>query len=332
MAQKINDTPTGETASGLARTYASEIKGKVVLTTGVSPSGLGAVFVKAIASAQPSLLILAGRNTKKVQETADAILAENPGSPIKVHTLELDLSSLSAVRTAADTVNGWDDVPKIDVLVNNAGIMAVDYSVSLDGHESQFATNHLGPFLFTNLVMGKILASEEPRIVMVSSEGHHLCPIRFHDYDFHKGETYSKWQAYGQSKTANILMALSLARKLSKRNLLAFSLHPGVINTHLGDHIDWNAAFPELLQIYRFWGAPEGWMTEFPFVTPDEGAATHVVAAFDPDIAPHNGSYLEKCALADPWSGRIKPWATNPIEAERLWKLSEELVGQTFTY
>lgn len=181
-----------KTASSLARLYAAQIKGRVVLTTGVSPSGLGAAFVKAIARAEPSLLILAGRNLAKVQETAQDLVLdiaqienENPSSPTtKVRVLELDLSSLDTVRAAAKTLNGWVDVPHIDVLVNNAGIMAVPYGLSADGFESHFATNHLGPFLFTNLIMDKILASSTPRIVMVSSNGHFLCPMRFYDYNF----------------------------------------------------------------------------------------------------------------------------------------------------
>ena len=183
MSSESQERAVSKTASSLARFYASQIKGKVVLTTGVSQPGLGSVFVKAIASSQPSLLILAGRNAAK-QETTQALIAENPGSPMKVRALELDLSSLAAVRAAADTVNGWTDVPHIDLLVNNAGIMAVDYALSPDGYESQFATNHLGPFLFTNLIIDKILASATPRIVMVSSDGHRLCPIRFYDYNF----------------------------------------------------------------------------------------------------------------------------------------------------
>lgn len=175
--------PTG-TATSLAALYAPHIKGKIVLTTGVSPSGLGAAFVKVLARWEPSVLILAGRNASKVQATAKGLVEEGSLSPSQVRTLELDLASLDAVRAAARTMNSWKDVPSIDILVNNAGIMAVDHAVSPEGYESQLATNHLGPFLFTNLIMGKILASAAPRIVMVSSDGHRLCPFRFHDYNF----------------------------------------------------------------------------------------------------------------------------------------------------
>ena len=184
MILESQQSERAKTASGLARVYAPQIKGKVVLTTGVSPSGLGAIFVKTIASSEPALLILAGRNAAKVRETAEALARETSSQAVKVRALELDLSSFAAVRAAAETVNGWADVPYIDVLVNNAGIMAVDFALSPDGYESHFATNHLGPFLFTNLIRDKILASATPRIVMVSSDGHRLCPMRFYDYNF----------------------------------------------------------------------------------------------------------------------------------------------------
>lgn len=170
-----------KTATGQAAFYAPQIKGKVILTTGISPTSVGAAFVKAIATAQPELIVLAGRNLGKVQETADAL--KDTGT--KVRVLQLDLISQTAVRVAADTVNAWDDVPHIDVIVNSAGIMAPDWAISPEGYESQLATNHLGHFQFTNLVMEKLLASPAPRVVNVSSDGHRLNPIRFADYDFH---------------------------------------------------------------------------------------------------------------------------------------------------
>jgi len=170
------------TAPQLVAALANEIRGKTILTTGVSPGGIGAAFVEAIAIAQPSTLILAGRNAAKVQATADAITKANSG--VKIRTLQLDLRSLGAVRAAAAEVLSWNDVSVIDVLVNNAGIMAVDFALTVDGFESQLASNHLGPFLSTNLIMDKISASKSPRVVNVSSDGHRLHPIRFADYNF----------------------------------------------------------------------------------------------------------------------------------------------------
>jgi len=170
------------TASQLVNDLAGKIRGKVILTTGVSPNSLGAGFAQAIAKAHPGLLILAGRNPSKVQATVDAITESFPD--VEVRRLQLDLGSLTAVREAAAQVNSWADVPFIDVLVNNAGVMGTDFSLSPDGIESQLATNHLGPFLFTNLIMDKILASDSPRIVNISSNLHRVHPIRFADYNF----------------------------------------------------------------------------------------------------------------------------------------------------
>lgn len=226
------------TGSELVNELSSHIKGKFVLITGVTPSGLGAVFAETIARGQPALLILTARTPTKAEKTVEAI-SKATAVPTKV--IQLDLSSLASVRKAADTINGWVEVPHVDVLVNNAGIMAVDYQL-LDGIESQFVTNHLGHFLFANLLMNKILKSNAPRIVNVSSDGHRLSPIRWDDYNFGQdGETYNKWRAYGQSKTANMLFSISLAEKLGSKGLQSFSLHPGVIfGTSLGTHIDWS--------------------------------------------------------------------------------------------
>ncbi|KAJ3498387.1 hypothetical protein NLG97_g1165 [Lecanicillium saksenae] len=313
-------------ASELVAHYETQIKGKVILTTGVSPKGLGASFVLAVAKAQPSLLILAARNPTKAEETARDIEAVSPG--VKTKIVELHNDSFASARTAATTVLSWADVPAIDVVVNNAGIMATDYKLTVDKIESQFATNHLGHFLFTNLIMDKLLAAEAPRVVNVSSDGHRLGHIRWDDYNFDDGKTYNKWTAYGQSKTANMLFSISLAEKLSSKGLLSHSLHPGVISTHLGDHL---AEFDSLKAADRTLGNKEGWVG-FEWRTPDQGAATHVFAAFEPSLKNNNGVYLENSHVADPNVETVKPWATSAVEAERLWKLSEKLVGQEFSY
>ncbi|KAK4247047.1 hypothetical protein C7999DRAFT_32520 [Corynascus novoguineensis] len=321
------------TGSQLVRELASHIRGKVVLTTGVSPRSLGAEFVLAIAAAEPALLILAGRDLVKVQQTAQALTEAHPSIPTRL--LRLDLGSLAAVREAAAELMADDTVPAVDVLVNSAGIMALGrYETTPEGLERQFGTNHLGHFLFTNLIMNKLLAGGPgARVVCVSSSGHRLSPIRWDDLDFHGGNNYNKWHAYGQSKTANMLMAVSLAEKLGNKGLRAFSLHPGVIYTNLGDHVDWEGGDYAALQMAdRALGNKEGWDETFQFKTTDQGIATHVFAAFHPSLADHNGVYLIDSQIADPWIETVKPWATSPVEAERLWKLSEKLVGQEFNY
>ncbi|KAL9620368.1 MAG: hypothetical protein Q9160_005068 [Pyrenula sp. 1 TL-2023] len=179
MARSYNARTT---ADEVVKDLNDEIKGKVVLVTGVSPGNIGATFVESIAKSHPSLLILTGRNIAKTQQTVNTIISTHPQA--KVRHLQLDLGSFAAVREGAAMLKSWDDVPHVDVLVNNAGVMATDFALSPDGFESQFATNHLGHFLFTNLIMDKILASKSPRVVDVSSDGHRLNPIRWGDYNF----------------------------------------------------------------------------------------------------------------------------------------------------
>lgn len=247
------------TADELTRDFADRIRGKVILTTGVSPNGLGALFIEAIAKAQPKLLVLAGRNISKVEETAKALDSSSPGVATRV--LKLDLGSQKQVREAAAEVNAYRE--NIDVLVNNAGIMAVPYSKTEDGLEKQLAVNHISPFLFTNLIMPKLLAAGPgARIINVGSDGYRLGAIRYFDYNFHvrqysqkvrcltcvyklsvsglrmcvpmqDGESYNPWVAYGQTKTANLLFSQALAARLGSKGLLSFALHPGVIATNL---------------------------------------------------------------------------------------------------
>lgn len=177
---------TGQTtAEEISSDLSSTIKGKSILITGVSPGGLGAVFAHAIAQHSPALLILAGRNTTKTEETAKSIAETAPS--LAVRTLKLDLSSQAQVREAAKEVNSYADPEYIDVLVNNAGMMATPYNLTPEGIESQFGSNHIGHFLFTNLIMDKLIAKDgkrTARVVNVSSDGHRFSPIRFTDWNF----------------------------------------------------------------------------------------------------------------------------------------------------
>ncbi|QGI58133.1 hypothetical protein CEK26_000261 [Fusarium fujikuroi] len=325
------------TTNDLVNGYADVIKGKTILTTGVTPNSLGATFILETTSKSPSLLILAGRNASKLQEMSEAITKANPS--VKTRSLVVDLGSLASVRKAAEEVNSWNDVPSIDVVVNNAGVMAIPYTKSVDGYEMQFAICHLGHFLLTNLIMDKILASESPRVVNISSNGHSLGPIRFADPHFSDGELYDQWSAYGQSKTANMLFSVSLAQKLGSRGLQSYSVHPGLIlSTGLGTHLDFASMDADLgtfsktpVKSHRARGNSEGW-TAIPPVPVEVGAATHAFAAFDPNIKASNGAYLLEARVADPFVDTVKAWARDAVEAEKLWRLSEELVGQKFGY
>lgn len=310
-------------ASTIAADNAASIAGKIVLTTGVTQGGLGATFVQEVAKHKPALLILAGRSPSKVQATADAI-AQNPASAgVNVRILELDLASQEQIRSAAKEVLAYPE-DHIDVVVNSAGIMAGPFKTTKEGIENQFGSNHIGHFLFTNLIMPKILASKAPRVVNVSSDGHRAGSIRFSDPSFQNGKVYDQWEAYGQSKSANILFSKGLAAKLANKGLRAYSLHPGVtMGTSLSPGFG-----EEELESLKKKDAEMGWNTNFDIKTLDECAATHVVAAFDPRLDGYNGVYLEDGNL----SKNEQPTVKKEGDAEKLWKLSEELVGQTFAY
>lgn len=188
--------PSSANADDIVRDLAQYIRGKVILVTGVSPGGLRAHFVQALAKAQPKLLILAGRSEQKTQSTGKTISSAN--SAVAIKTLDIELSSQKSVRQAAAVVSDWDDVPAIDVLVNNAGIMARPYELSPEGIEMHLAANHVGPFLFTNLIMKKLLASSQPRIVNVASDGHRLSWMRWADYNFDVCRTQPKSSLMGK--------------------------------------------------------------------------------------------------------------------------------------
>lgn len=268
-----------------------------------------------------------------MQGLIDELNASHP--TVNVKPLPLNLLSFTDVRKAADTLKSWADVPQIDILINNAGIMAVPYKLTEDGFETQFQTNHLSHFLFTNLIMDKILASNAPRVIFVSSGVHRIGHIRWSDYNFNEGKHYQRWLAYGQSKTANALTALALAERLSSKGVLSFSLCPGTIYTNLAAHgLDDQASFAaDLTEMDNIYGNKWLWgMADMKFKTLDQGAATHVFAAFDNSIKEHNGAFLSDCHIADPFLEEVYSWATSKVDAERLWKLSEKLVGQVFNF
>lgn len=171
------------TAEQVASDYQSEIKNKTVLVTGASPGGLGAKFATVIAQHSPYCIILATRDVEKARKTAEEIAAIS--SAVLVKTIRLNLTSFKDTKAAAEEVLALG--LRIDVLVNNAGIMAPGYSKTVDGVESQFATNHLGHFLFTNIILESQLKTNKNsgvRVVNVSSDGYRLGPVRFADWNF----------------------------------------------------------------------------------------------------------------------------------------------------
>ncbi|KAK6359977.1 hypothetical protein TWF696_001098 [Orbilia brochopaga] len=332
----------------VARVYHDQVKGRNILITGVGPLGIGETSLLALAAQQPNLITVTGRSPEKINESIAKAKAEYPD--VNVRSLILDLSSIASVRKAAAEFLATPE--PLDILINNAGVMAPPTRlVSADNIEIQFATNHIGHFLFTNLIMPKLLAAAAAnptkgatRIINVSSFGHSANPIRFSDWNWEGGDVpdsekgsveqltlfnekdhtftkYTPYGAYGQSKTANVLYSVELTRRLfEKHGILSLSLHPGGIMTQLGRHASqsdkefWEAAFKD----YVFWK------------NGDQGCSTTLVAALDPALnkwTPETGYYLDDCQFKAP-----VPWAVDPEAAQRLWKLSEEIVNEKFDF
>ena len=303
-----------------------DLSGRTALITG-GYSGLGKETARAMA-AKGAHVILSGRDEAKLAEAAKEIAGETGAT---VETLVCDLASLDSVRAAGEEANERFD--KIDLLINNAGVMACPKGETADGFERQFGTNHLGHFLLTSRLMPLIEKGENPRIVALSSRAHFQSAVDFEDPQYEQRE-YDKWEAYGQSKTANALFALEADRRLKDRDIRAFSVHPGGIMTNLGRHLseeDIVALRDRLAKAAEQAGDKAGGQG---FKSVPQGAATTCYAATATELEANGGAYLEDCHVADrddesPVAG-VRSYAADPENARRLWSLSEELVGERF--
>lgn len=343
----------------VAEAFPESIRNKIILITGVSPNSLGLATAAALASQHPNRLILSGRSAEKVQSSVDSLKLAYP--LVQYDFLLMDLSSQASVRAAAAQINADGNIPTIDILVNNAGVMAIpNLTFSEDRIETTFATNHIGHFLFTNLIMPKIIRASETsgtptRIINVSSYGHQFSPIRFSDVNFSKlaselpeqerpeiqkalyltgkdcsKDTYSGMFAYAQSKTANILFSVSLNQKLGeKHGITSYAVHPGAVDTGINRHADPQEIATALARVKEL-----GFDSSSK--TPDQGANSSVLAAVDPGLPPVDtsvidvtGVYVADCKVEN---DTCATFARNRTLAERLWALSEELVNQRFEF
>ncbi len=295
--------------------------GRRVIVTGAS-AGLGVETARVLA-AQGALVTMAVRNLKKGQAAADQILEDNPVARLEL--LQLDLSDQASVRRAA--AEYLENHDTLDLLINNAGVMACPLARNADGCEHQFGTNHIGHFLFTCLLVPALASSSAARVVNLSSAGHRLAGVDFADPHFQRRE-YDKWVAYGQAKSANILFTVALQQRLRERGIDVFAVHPGVIQTELSRHLE-HADFIELGKRAEESGAP------MVFKTIPQGAATSVWAATAPELKNRGGIYLEDCQVAvlqeGDSTGGYHRHAVDEAIAEQLWSLSENIVGQSFT-
>ena len=285
---------------------------RVAVVTGAN-TGLGYETAAALAE-HGAHVVLAVRNLDKGKDAVSRITANSPQADVALQ--ELDLTSLESVRAAAEQLRS--DYDRIDLLINNAGVMWTPKSTTKDGFELQFGTNHLGHFVLTNLVMPALVAGAPSRVVNLSSGGHRSSDILWDDPNFAR-TPYDKMTSYGQSKTANILFSVELDRRMADRGVRAYAVHPGVIQTELSRYMT-----PEdltgMLERMKAMGREMP-----PYKTPEGGAATSLWAATAPELENIGGVYLEDCHVS-----QAMPYATDPEAAVRLWALTEELLGQQF--
>ena len=282
--------------------------GRSVVITGAS-DGLGLEAARALAR-RGAHVVMAVRNEDKGRDAAATILDAQPGADLEVR--KLDLLDLDSVTAFADDFSGT-----IDVLINNAGIMAPPRRLSPQGHESQFATNHLGHFALTGLLLKKLEQGRDPRVVSVSSLRHRRGKIHFDDLTGERG--YNPNRYYNQSKFANLLFALELHRRLRAAGspVRSVAAHPGVSATNLVH----SASAP-----VRILSKPLVWLA---FQAAEAGALPELYAATDPRA--EGGQYI-----GPDGRGEMKghPTVVQPVEtandsetARRLWDLSEEITG-----
>lgn len=300
------------------------LAGKTAVVTGAS-SGLGIETARALAAAGASVMMVA-RNPERLEAAAETLRSAVPEG--QFDTALADLADLDSIRTGCADILAR--CPKIHLLVNNAGVMACPLLRTAQGFEMQFGSNHLGHFLFTCLLLPAMLAAaeeseQECRIVSLSSAGHRLGAVNFEDPNYNQRE-YNKWEAYGQAKTANALFAVALDQRLKSRGIRAFSVHPGVIVTDLGRHLD-EQDMKDLIS-----SLPEG--EEMTYKSTEQGSATSVWAATSPELEGRGGLYLEDCQVAERGApgarGGVQDYAIDPDGAQQLWAVSEDFVGQKF--
>ena len=294
-----------------------DLHGVTALITGAS-SGLGVETARALA-AHGANLVLAVRDVEK----ADQALADAGVDRSSYDLRPLDLANLSSVRAFADGVLA--DVERLDLLVANAGVMASPQGTTADGFETQFGTNHLGHFVLVNRLVPLLERSAPARVVVLSSAGHRIADVDLDDPGYER-TPYDPWIAYGRSKTANVLFAVELDRRLRNRGVRATAVHPGEIRTGLGRHL---TADSRALMLERVGPRP---MVYKPV---EAGAATSVWAGVVAGADAVGGRYCEDCAVSpvtdDPASTNgVFRYALDAGRARDLWALSERMVDEHF--
>ncbi|KAJ6630164.1 hypothetical protein B0H10DRAFT_2208284 [Mycena sp. CBHHK59/15] len=298
------------TADEVATALAQEITGKNVLITGTSLNGIGFETARVIAK-HATLVVITGYNLERLKLSEDAIKKDVPSANIR--RLALDLSSLAAVRKAAAEVNAYPE--PFHVLIHNAAATIGPLKVTVDNLESQMVTDHIGPFLLTKLIAPKLLAtstaSYTSRVVFVSSMAHGFGPgVDFDNLGKPDAAAYTAMGAYHQR---------------SKGSINAYSLHPGVIYTNIIQKEE-SIADMQSIGVLGPDGQPN---TARDWKTIPQGAATTVAAAFDPRLNGKPGAYLDNSTEANK---DVASHSSDPANAERLWEVTEKIIGESFIF
>lgn len=297
-----------------------QLHGKNVFITGCT-SGIGLETARALYLTGANVWITA-RDMTKGNEIAHE-LSTDSSRPVKV--IEMSLDSFASIRRGAKDFLA--ETPTLNILINNAGVMACPEGKTRDGHELQFGTNHLGHFLLFEMLKPALLAAATPetpsRVIAVSSTGHSMAEaLDFDNLNFTKSP-YHPFTAYGNSKLANIYFANELTRRYQNQGLIGLSLHPGSIKTPLRRHL----VGSEILESV---GKDPEYVAQSK--SPEQGAATTVWAAVEKEFDRRGGVYLEDVGEAGPRSKEGPMWRTGyseaaykPEDERKLWELSEEL-------
>ncbi len=314
-------SPFGPTSTAREVAAGHDLKGVKAIVTGAA-SGIGVETVRALAE-RGADVTLAVRNMEAGRKVADEINRANPRSRVSANPL--DLSSLASVRAFTDA---WAAEP-VHLLINNAGVMACPQGYTEDGLEMQIGTNHFGHYLLAvglaeALTAGAMERRKASRVVALSSIGHRRAGVDFDDPNYHH-RPYDKWEAYGQSKSANALFAIGFNDRYAPYGVNANAVMPGGIMTPLQRHL------PREEMIAFGWIDEAGTVAK-GFKTPEQGASTSVWAALGEELEGIGGLYLEDCAEALPFEQAapahgLWPHAKDPEAARRLWDLSARTTG-----
>jgi NAD(P)-dependent dehydrogenase (short-subunit alcohol dehydrogenase family) len=302
-----------------------DLRGKRILVTGVS-AGLGVETARTLA-AHGAQVVGAARDLDKARRATQVVTAAAAhGGGLEL--VELDLASLASVRACADAL--LKAGKSFDVAIANAGVMACPKSTTADGFETQFGTNHLGHFVLMNRIAS--LLKPGSRLVNLSSAGHRIADVNLDDPNF-EHTPYTEFDAYGRSKTANILFTVEFDRRHKAGGVRATAVHPGVIQTELSRHMT-----PEVLKqlMDRFNASQPAGTPPVQYKSIPQGAATSVWAGLVASADAVGGLYCEDCHVAErvPADSTlrtgVRPYALDPERAKALWAKSEEMVGEKF--